>query len=129
MFESAETVRMAQALARHSAERQAVVARNVANADTPGYRAEDVVPFAEIYGTAPEHRPRATRPGHFETPAWVRDVPVATDARAEPAPNGNSVSLEAEMIRAAEVRQSHGLALAVYKATLDLARAAIGRGR
>ena len=43
MFAKLELTRMAQALASHSGARMDVIARNVANADTPGYRARDVV--------------------------------------------------------------------------------------
>jgi flagellar basal-body rod protein FlgB len=43
------------------------------------------------------------------------------------APNGNSVSLEREMMRAAETRQSHDMALAVYGTARGILRAALGR--
>ena len=42
-------------------------------------------------------------------------------------PNGNSVSLEDQMMRAAEVRQEHDLALGVYTKTLEILRAAVTR--
>ena len=49
MFAKLELTRMAQALASHSGARMDVIARNVANADTPGYRARDVVVFSDTY--------------------------------------------------------------------------------
>ena len=42
-------------------------------------------------------------------------------------PNGNSVSLEDQMMRAAAVRQEHGLALGVYAKSLEILRTAITR--
>ena len=47
MYDSLSLFRLAASMARHAGERQAVVARNMANADTPGYRAEATVPFSD----------------------------------------------------------------------------------
>jgi hypothetical protein len=41
---------------------------NVANADTPGYRAGDLRPFAETYRAMPSLALRTTRPGHMAPP-------------------------------------------------------------
>ena len=49
MFGKIELMDMAQAMARHAAQRQNVIAGNVANADTPGYKARDLTSFAESY--------------------------------------------------------------------------------
>ena len=63
MFERLALSRLAGALANHAADRQAMVAENVANADTPGYRARDLRPFAELMerGDMPM---AVTRAGH-----------------------------------------------------------------
>ncbi len=127
MFEKLELTRMAQALAAHSGARMGVIARNVANADTPGYRAMDLPDFSEVYATArPEMR--ATLPGHLGA-SQGNDAAVARKVPGGDAPNGNSVSLEAEMVKGAEVRQQHDMALAVYKSVSDILRASLGRGR
>jgi flagellar basal-body rod protein FlgB len=42
-------------------------------------------------------------------------------------PNGNSVSLETEMVKAADTQREHDLALAVYGKSLDILRASLGR--
>jgi flagellar basal-body rod protein FlgB len=52
MFEKLELTRMAQALAAQSGARMAVIAENVANADTPGYKAKDMPAFADVYKAA-----------------------------------------------------------------------------
>ncbi len=129
MFEGTEIVRVAQELARHSSTRQAELARNVANADTPGYRARDVLPFADVYSEQSNIQARATRDGHLTGTGPKGLNFQVVDARTEAAPNGNTVSLETEIMKSAEVRKSHGLALAVYQTSLDLMRTAIGRGR
>jgi flagellar basal-body rod protein FlgB len=49
MFERIEIMRMAPRNGRPCGGRQAVIAANVANADTPGYRAGDLRSFSETY--------------------------------------------------------------------------------
>lgn len=119
----------ARALTAHAASRQQVLARNVANADTPGYRAQDLGGFAEMIesrGTAPALMMRATRPGHQAGAGWP-SAGRQIDAGGEAAPNGNTVSLEEEMFRQADIRREHQLALTVYDAGLRLTRGALGR--
>jgi flagellar basal-body rod protein FlgB len=127
MFEKLELTRMAQALASHAGARMGVIARNVAHADTPGYKAQDLPDFADVYGTSGDGM-RSTRPGHLDGPApMVSAIPVIAQGRE--APNGNTVSLEGEMVKSVEARQSHEMALAVYRATSDVIRASLGRPR
>lgn len=126
MFPKLELTKMAQALAAHSGARMGVIAENVAQADTPGYKARDLPDFATVYlDDAPL---RATRPGHLNG-AEHAGVAEARVVAGNGAPNGNTVSLEGEMVRAAEVRQSHEMALAIYRNTSELSRLALGRGR
>ena len=127
MFEKLELTRMAQALAAQSGSRMAVIAQNVANADTPGYKAKDMPAFADVY-EAEGLNMRATRPGHLAGD-MTASVPVADIAKGHESPNGNSVSLEAEMVKSVEARQSHEMALAIYRATSDVIRASLGRPR
>ncbi|MFO1203534.1 MAG: FlgB family protein [Tabrizicola sp.] len=127
MFEKLELTRMAQALAAQSGARMAVIAENVANADTPGYKAKDLPAFAEVYEEAGLEM-RATRPGHLSAPPEAA-TPVPDITRGHESPNGNSVSLEAEMVKSVEARQNHEMALAIYRATSDVIRASLGRPR
>ncbi|WP_103257769.1 FlgB family protein [Tabrizicola aquatica] len=127
MFEKLELTRMAQALAAHSGARMGVIARNVAHADTPGYKAQDLPAFAEVF-SATDGQMRATRPGHL-TAASSAAALVPERAPGRESPNGNSVSLEGEMVKSVEARQSHEMALAIYRATSDVVRASLGRAR
>jgi flagellar basal-body rod protein FlgB len=118
---------MAQALAAHSGARMAVIARNVAHADTPGYQAQDVPSFDRVFA-AESGAMRATRPGHLAAAsAGMALVPERAPGRESP--NGNTVSLEGEMVKSVEARQSHEMALAIYRATSDVIRASLGRSR
>ncbi len=126
MLESLSITRMAEALADHAATRLNLIARNVAQADTPGYKAMDLPDFAQVYRDSAEGGMRATRPGHF-TSAMTASTPVPQPSGGEASPDGNTVSVEKEMVKSAEVRQDHEMALAVYSSTRDILRASLGR--
>jgi flagellar basal-body rod protein FlgB len=127
MFEKLELTRMAHALAAHSGARMGVIARNVANADTPGYKAQDLPDFATVFADGSGEM-RSTRQGHLTSGSSVATLEPET-APGHEAPNGNSVSLEGEMVKSVEARQSHEMALAIYRATSDVIRASLGRNR
>lgn len=128
MFEQLDITRMAQALAAHAGARMGQVARNIAQADTPGYKALDLPGFAETYDATADGAMRATRPGHL-TSAAPSAVPVTVPSGGEASANGNTVSVEKEMVTAVEVRQQHDMALAIYRNTQDIIRASLGRTR
>ena len=69
---------------------------------------------------------RQTRAGHLGGTATQPAARVGF-ADAEPAPNGNSVSIEEEMLNAVEIQREHDRALAIYKHSLDVLRLSIGR--
>ena len=127
MLERFETIRMAQAMTAHAATRTKIVAGNVANADTPGYRARDLTPFAESYRSAGAAPMRATRPGHFGASHTGGPAPRVIGESGGRAPNGNTVSLEEEMVRTAEIKREHEISLAVYRSSLTMLRSALGR--
>jgi len=130
MFDSLEIFSMANGLARHSGARQTLVARNIAHADTPGFRQRDLASFAESYrsgdvgGSTGLQRTRATH---------LQDHPIAGEFRetvvksVDSDPNGNSVSLETEILKTAEIRQQHEMALSVYRHGMNMLRTSLGR--
>lgn len=126
MFDRIETLRMASSLTTHASERQKLIAQNVANADTPGFHARDLGRFAESYRSEASTTLRATRPGHATGISWG-DSPRAKDAGGEPSPNGNTVSIEDEMIRTAQARREFDIAIAVTRSSLSLIRTSLGR--
>jgi flagellar basal-body rod protein FlgB len=124
MFEKLEITAMAQAMAAHAGARLGVIARNVANADTPGYVTQDVADFADVWRDSGEMR--ATRPGHVGAAAsGASSDSFASIGHASP--NGNSVSIEAEMVKMVETRQQSDMAMAIYRGTSDVIRASLGR--
>lgn len=127
MFQSLEILHTAGAMARHAAKRQALIAENVANADTPGYRARNIPDFVDVWDPDPAAGMRATRSTHLNgiMAQTLPDARVADDP--ESAPNGNSVSLEIEMVKAAGAKRQHDQALAIYRSATTMLRASLGR--
>ncbi|MGB4827886.1 MAG: FlgB family protein [Paracoccaceae bacterium] len=125
MFEKLELTRMAQALAAHAGSRMGVIAKNIAHADTPGFKAQDIADFASVWQDSGEPM-RTTRPGHITEPSGM-SAAVPFDSGGSEAPNGNSVSLEKEMVKSVEARQEHEMALAIYRTTAEVIRASLGR--
>jgi flagellar basal-body rod protein FlgB len=107
--------------------RQSAIAGNVANANTPGYKAQDVAPFEAAVEQA-RLAMSATEPGHLTPPAGGAQAPAA---RAEPAwevtHSGNNVNLEQELIKAGEVnrafRLNNGIVKAFHRMILASAKA------
>lgn len=122
MYESLDLFRASAALARHAGQRQALAAVNVANADTPGFRAQTLPPFSETYES---RGMRSTRPGHLG--GALAEAAHPFDAPGEASPNGNTVSIETEMFASAEAARDHGRALAVWRHAVTVLRASLGR--
>lgn len=110
--------------------RQRLLAENVANAETPGYRGRDlkVQDFGRQLQAATSVQVAATQNGHINGMSGG-DPSFASD-RSQPfevTPRGNSVSLEEEMMRIAQNQTDHQTAAALYSRTLGLFKIAIGR--
>lgn len=127
MFERIELMKMARAMSDHAARRNGVVARNIANADTPGFKARDLQSFVESYRHTDPPPLRTSRSDHVASPFWSAASPREVMPEAGNSPNGNSVSLEEEMLKLAETKREHDLSLGIYRSALTLMRTSIDR--
>jgi flagellar basal-body rod protein FlgB len=101
-------------LANWLSVRQSAVAENIANANTPGYRAADIPAFAEVMDET-RLRLAASQPGHFGyDPAG--NASAAAPAEWNVARSDKPVSVEDELIKADEVNRSYALHTGVMKA-------------
>lgn len=106
--------------------RQQLLAQNVANANTPGYEARDLKPFAALLAskavslaaTSPLHLAALSDPAEEDQAAVV----------AERAPDGNAVSLDTELTKLADTDGMHELATDLYTKYLGMFRLALGKG-
>jgi flagellar basal-body rod protein FlgB len=110
-------------------ERQRVLAENVANADTPNYRARDLAPpdFSHQLQVASLALDR-TSPLHITAqgstgPAFAAD----SSGRYEVRPRGNSVTHEDEMLKVASNQMDYEAVTSLYTRSLALIKLAIGK--
>ncbi len=96
--------------------RQTAVAGNIANANTPGFKAVDTEPFEKVLSRMPLEL-AVTQPGHMTSPEI--GIPVV-DVRDEEAwdvvHSGNTVVLEQELMKASEVNRSFALNSGITRA-------------
>jgi flagellar basal-body rod protein FlgB len=113
---------MASALARHAAARHGVISENIANANVAGFKARDIEPFADAYRRATQS---ASAADIAKGPFWRSHSIAGTGLES---PNGNTVSLEDQLMRSIEAQQNHEAATAIYRKSLDILRTSLGRG-
>ena len=125
------------------AERQRVIAENVANADTPGYKPRDMKPFSFEsqlgggqgggFGGGPGMlAPTQSQSGHMSIPAMPAfgssgsgaNSNTVKSADSETTLDGNGVVLEEEMMKMTEARMDYDAAVSFYQKALGLLRMA-----
>ncbi|MFT5796719.1 MAG: flagellar basal-body rod protein FlgB [Candidatus Azotimanducaceae bacterium] len=126
MFENLDIFKISSAMARHAGTRQALISQNVANADTPGYLARDLPTFESSYEMSGGMSFRATRSGHLSGSELIENGASFVE-RNEASPDGNTVSIEQQMLKATETIRQHDRALAIYKSALGVLRSSLGR--
>jgi flagellar basal-body rod protein FlgB len=110
--------------------RQKLLAENVANADTPGFRPTDLKAPSLRNGNQGGVVLATTSASHIGFSAGGRGKFDTQQAnRFETTPNGNSVNLEDEMMKVAQNQSDFQLAASLYSKGLGLMKIAIGKGR
>lgn len=108
-------------------ERQQVLARNIANSDTPGFRAADLTPL-DFSGEMKSVGMAAARTSANHIVGTI-DRQGSRNARRvetqEVAPNGNGVELEQEMIKASETALDYRTATNLYQRAVGLLTIAV----
>lgn len=101
--------------------RQKVVAENVANADTPGFRAKEVTPFAALLDDTRATRIATTDERHISRGVGAGGVRVEEDEKSwGETLDGNSVVLEQQTIKAGEISEGYKLAAQLYRKGYEL---------
>lgn len=114
------------------AQRQEVLAQNIANSDTPRYKPSDLKPynFEQLVrqGSA-QLNLNASGPNHIQgIRRAVRDYATQVERRPfETSPNGNAVVLEEQMAKLNETQINHSLTTELYKKHLNMIKMAIGK--
>lgn len=119
------------ARASWAGRRLAVLADNLANADTPGRRSQDLLPFEELLGRRARAAPPLLRtdPRHLAVAGSRRPSGARPAESWETAPAGNAVVIEEQMQKIASTQLDYRLALDLYGKQLGMLRTALGIGQ
>lgn len=106
--------------------RQQVVSANIANADTPGFKAQETAAFGTMLDGARRGGIETTNPRHIAGSAGTNGVRVSDDDSAwETSMDGNTVVLEQQSIKSNEITENYRLATQLYRKGHDLLAVAI----
>jgi flagellar basal-body rod protein FlgB len=95
--------------------RQSILAQNVANANTPSYRAKDIVPFESFLDSA-QLAMATSNERHINVSASELESPrVEQDQQGETTHSGNNVSLENELLKLGETNSQFALNTGLIK--------------
>ena len=115
------------------ADRQQVIAQNVANTDTPGFTPSDLKPFTlpgapGADGSLPPITPTLTSPMHMAAPqgSKMKNKSVLSPD-SETTLDGNSVVLEEEMMRMSQARMDYDTAVSFYQQSMAMIQQAAKR--
>lgn len=109
-------------------ERQTVLAENVANADMPGYQAQDLrePDFRKLLATTSGQATLATtQPGHIQVKHDLLDI--ASQETAATSAGGGKVTVEDEMMKVSQTANDYALVSTVYRANLSMVKTVLGR--
>lgn len=103
--------------------RQDLLARNIANADTPAYQPRDLPDFASTLHHL-SVTPTLTNPLHL---AGLRaSVPLSQPIAGEQAPDGNAVDVEDQLTRIAQDETAQATVTNLWKTYMGMFATALG---
>jgi flagellar basal-body rod protein FlgB len=112
-------------------QRQGVLAQNVANADTPGYKTRDLkeLSFPELMGKGATGGVSmvATDSRHMGPGGGTDDAKSERRKPFEITPQGNAVVLEEEVMRVAQNVSDYQMVADLYGRGLGMLKMAVGR--
>jgi len=110
----------------YHAERQVVLSQNVANADTPGYKARDLEKFTFKQALGQTGGLKTTHPNHISHVAGGGKFSSHSGNSFETNLTGNSVNLEEQMLKMNENAIDYRATTSLYKKMSGLIKTASG---
>lgn len=114
-------------------QRQRVISQNIANADTTGYRPQDLkeVDFGRVLKKVTDSQKlqmETTSRLHLPPPNQVEDPREGKQRKVyEVAPDGNSVIMEEQLIKANRTAMDYNLMTNLYQKNIGMIRTSLGR--
>lgn len=126
---------------RHLAERQRIIAQNIANSETAGYKVKDVTPpnFADLLaqqgsggGGSSIAKPRVALTAGMAAlgarPPISGGSVILDHSVTETKPDGNNVTLEDQLLNMGQVQADFAAMTSLYRKQQTLLKTALGRG-
>jgi flagellar basal-body rod protein FlgB len=111
-----------------TSQRQGVLASNIANANTPGFRARDVQSFATLLSGHAPVAPALTQPAHLPGTGAGGLAGVRADTAKARSLDGNSVALDEQLTKVADTETTQSLVTTIWKKYASMLGMALGRG-
>jgi flagellar basal-body rod protein FlgB len=108
--------------------RQSVIAGNIANADTPGYAARDLL-ASKTGATSSAFGMLLTQAGHVGGKTFVKPAGTVVQDTRFLQQNGNSVRLDQELLKQQQTSLDYRLMTQLYSKNAQFQQLALGRGR
>ena len=113
-------------------QRQQVLAQNIANSDTPGFRPKDLeeIKFGDLLRPGRALKMAGTSAKHFNPSDTQKLGGFRVKVQDETygvAPNENAVVVEEQMLKVAETRIDFEVMTVLYKKHIEMIRSALGR--
>lgn len=120
---------------QHLSERQRVVAQNIANSETPGFKAREVAPpdFSDLVqqtGSGRVARPRVEITGSMAALGARQPLSgrVTLDQDVtETKPDGNNVTIEEQLLKMGRIQADFTALTNLYRKQMALMKTAVGK--
>jgi flagellar basal-body rod protein FlgB len=124
---------------KHLAERQRVIAQNIANSETPGFKAREVESpdFSDLLAQQNVGNGIRTARPHIQISSGMAALGahapqnghiIADRDVSETKPDGNNVTLEDQVLKMGQIQADFATMTNLYRKQLGLLKAALGRG-
>lgn len=110
-----------------TAQRQSVLAANIANANTPAFQARDIQSFASMVSGGGSIEPVRTQPMHMTGTAPSGLASLTADPPKVRALDRNTVALDEQLTKVADTETAQGLVTSVWKKYVGMFSMALGR--
>jgi flagellar basal-body rod protein FlgB len=110
-----------------ASEREAILARNIANVSTPGFQAEDAPDFQKMLSGSVGIQPVRTDPNHLPgtiDPGMAGRPERETTTRTV---DKNGVRLEEQLMKVADTQTLHSTVTAIFKSYMTMFNTALGK--
>lgn len=110
-----------------TAQRQSVLAANIANANTAGFQARDIKSFASVLSGTETVEPSRTQPAHMAGTAPTGLASLTTNPPKARALDGNTVALDQQLTKVADTETTQSLVTTIWKKYVGMFSMALGR--